>query len=330
MRVGTNNLITDVAGISVGQSEDQTLKSGVTAVVGDAPFTAGVSVMGGAPGTRETDLLAPDKWVREVDALVLSGGSAFGLDAASGVMDGLRNDKRGFQVGEVNVPIVPAAIIFDLLNGGDKNWGANPYPDLGARAYANRGQDIALGSHGAGIGAIAGDVKGGVGSASIILDSGITIGALVVVNSLGSPCVEGQRNFWAAPWEVDGEFGDLGLPATYAPLNTPAIPKLNVAEGGNTTIAVVATDAPLHKSACQRMATAAQDGIGRAIVPAHTPFDGDLVFGLSTHQWQGEMGVIDPIMIGHAASICLTRAIARAVYLATPQDKDVVSCFQES
>lgn len=328
MHKGPTNLITDVAGLTVGQAEDPGLKSGVTTVVGDRPFVAGVSVMGGAPGTRETDLLAPDKWVKEVDALVLSGGSAFGLDAAGGVMAGLREDGRGFEVGPAKVPLAPAAIIFDLLNGGDKDWVDNPYPALGKSAYANRGKDLQLGSHGAGTGAIAGDIKGGVGSASLVLDSGITVGALVVVNALGSPCAEGGGHFWAAPWEVEGEFGGLGLPEAFRPLTSPHLPKLNIANGGNTTIAIVATDAPLHKSGCLRMATAAQDGMGRALVPAHTPFDGDLVFGVSTGCWQGSSTREDPIMIGHAASICLARAIARGVYEATPAPHDPMPCFQ--
>lgn len=150
MKPGPRNLITDVSGLRVGNAHDGVLKSGVTVLMADQPFTAGVAVMGGAPGTRETDLLAPDKLVQEVDALVLSGGSAFGLDAASGVADGLRAMGRGFAVGEIRVPIVPGAILFDLLNGGRKDWTENPYKGLGRAALAALMTDFALGSAGAG------------------------------------------------------------------------------------------------------------------------------------------------------------------------------------
>src|SRR6056297_2804609 len=175
-QAGARNLITDVAGLRVGNAQDMRLRSGVTVLVADAPFTAGVHVMGGAPGTRETDLLAPDRVVEQVDALVLSGGSAFGLDAASGVADGLRDVGRGFAVGDVRVPIVPGAILFDLLNGGDKDWQENPYPALGRAAWEAREVDFALGTAGAGTGATAGGLQGGIGSASVVLEGGITVG----------------------------------------------------------------------------------------------------------------------------------------------------------
>ena len=335
MKTGAKNLITDVAGLKVGNAQDTHLKSGVTVVTADQPFTAGVSIMGGAPGTRDIALLDPDKMVQGVDALVLSGGSAFGLDTASGVMAGLRDDGRGFTVGEMNVPIVPSAILFDLLNGGDKNWGDNPYPALGRHAYDQRSSDFTLGSVGAGTGAIAGDVKGGLGSASLILENGITVAALVAVNAVGSPLTPSHdtaaRHFWAAPWEVDHEFGGLGLGAEFNPLHPPSLPKLekrpDQAQGTNTTIAIVATDAPLDKAGCQRMATAAHDGMARALVPAHTPYDGDLIFGLSTHGRETSNHPLDPVMIGHAASICLTRAIARGVYEAAADDRDPFPAF---
>ena len=185
MRPGARNLITDVAGLRVGNASDATIKTGSTVLVGDTPFVAGVHVMGGAPGTRETDLLAPDKTVQEVDALVLSGGSAFGLDAASGVADALRAAGRGFFVGPVNVPIVPGAILFDLINGGDKEWGENPYKALGRAAYEAAREDFSLGSEGAGTGALTADLKGGLGSASLVLDNGVTVGALVAANPVG-------------------------------------------------------------------------------------------------------------------------------------------------
>lgn len=169
MRPGPRNLITDVAGLRVGNAADAALKSGVTVLTADAPFACGVHVMGGAPGTRETDLLAPDRLVEQVDALVLAGGSAFGLGACDGVMAGLRAAGRGFAVGPVRVPIVPGAILFDLLNGGDKDWDESPYPALGRQAYEAAGPAIALGSHGAGTGALTAQWKGGLGSASAVL-----------------------------------------------------------------------------------------------------------------------------------------------------------------
>ncbi len=328
MKVGQRNLITDVAGIRVGNAEDHHLKSGVTVLTADTPFTAGVCVMGGAPGTRDIALLAPDKLVQDIDALVLSGGSAFGLDAAGGVMDGLKKDGRGFAVGPARVPIVPAAILFDLLNNGQKDWDDNPYPALGKAAYDAASEHHELGSVGAGTGAIAGDVKGGLGSASIMLDSGITIGALAAVNALGSPLTPDGAHFWASPWEVEDEFGGRGLPQQFEPLSTPNMPKFtSIDGGGNTTIAIIATDAPLDKAGCQRMATAAHDGMGRALVPAHSPYDGDLVFGVSTKGFNGPLGAIDPVMIGHGAAMCLARAIARGVYAASPRVDDVMPAF---
>lgn len=321
MKAGPRNLITDIAGLRVGHAQDDILKSGVTVLTADAPLMASVHVMGGAPGTRETDLLAPDKSVQGVDALVLSGGSAFGLDAASGVVSGLREQGRGFAVGDVRVPIVPAAIIFDLLNGGRKDWEENPYAKLGSAALGNVAQDFDLGTIGAGTGATSATYKGGLGSASIVLDDGVTVAALVVANPIGS-VVTPAGKFWAAQSEVDAEFGGLGGdPASYGAVRLPL--KSDAGEGANTTIAIVATDAKLTKSQAKRMAVAAHDGLARAIVPSHTPMDGDLVFAVSTGNKHG-----DPLMIGHAAATCLARAIARAVYEATPADHDRLLCFK--
>ena len=210
MTPGPRNLITDVPGLLVGNASDDALKSGSTVLMMDRPFTASVHVMGGAPGSRETDLLAPDKSVAQVDALVLSGGSAYGLDACSGVSDGLRACGRGYQVGPAVIPIVPGAIIFDLLSGGDQGWSDNPYRDLGRAAFDTVGEDFKLGSIGAGKGAMTAMMKGGLGSASLVLDSGITVGALVAANPMGSVTTPGDRHFWAAPFEIDGEFGGLG------------------------------------------------------------------------------------------------------------------------
>lgn len=325
MRAGARNLITDVAGLKVGNAEDHGLRSGATVLVGERPFVCAVNVMGGAPGTRETDLLAPDRLVQEVDALVLSGGSAFGLDAASGVADALREAGRGFAVGGMRVPIVPGAILFDLLNGGDKGWRENPYKRLGRAALAAAGEDFEIGSRGAGTGATTGNLKGGLGSASAVLESGITVGALVAVNALGRVTVGEGPAFWAAPWEIGAEFGGLGLPARFPPAEAP-LPGKRMGEA--TTIAIVATDAALSQAQALRMATAAQDGMARAIVPSHTPFDGDLVFAAATGARPLRHPEADVFQLGHAAASCLARAIARAVHAAAPRPGDRQPCWQ--
>ncbi|WP_373354600.1 P1 family peptidase [Pseudoroseicyclus sp. CXY001] len=312
MRPGPLNLITDIAGLAVGQAHDPHLASGTTVLVADEPVTASYAVMGGAPGTRDTDLLAPDKLVGGVDALVLSGGSAYGLAACDGVAARLRDAGRGLPFGGVTVPIVPGAILFDLVNGGAKDWAENPYPALGAAAFDAAGPSFALGSHGAGYGATTADVRGGIGSASAVLPGGVTVGALVAVNPVGSTLVPGQGRFWAAPWEEGEEFGGLG-PARDFPRGLPAT---KLGPGQNTTIAIVATDARLDKAGCQRLAIAAHDGIARAIVPAHTPFDGDLVFAASTGRHERDQAGL--LALGHAGATCLARAIARAVFHAAP------------
>jgi len=319
MGPGPRNLITDVAGLSVGNASDGRLKSGATVLVGERPFTAAVSVMGGAPGTRETDLLAPDRLVQEVDALVLSGGSAFGLDAASGVADALREAGRGFDVGGQRVPIVPGAILFDLTNGGDKSWRENPYKALGRTALANAGPCFDIGSVGAGTGATTRNWKGGLGSASAVLEGGLTVGALVAVNALGSVTLGDGPQFWAAPWELEGEFGGLGLPSPLPPQDVEG-PGKRLGEA--TTIAIVATDARLTQAEAMRLATAAQDGMARAIVPSHTLFDGDLVFAAATGAQPLAEGGADLYRLGHAAACCLARAIARAIHAARPAPGD--------
>jgi len=333
MRPGPKNLITDVAGLRVGNAEDAAVRSGTTVLVGDRPFTAAVHVMGGAPGTRETDLLGPDRLVQAADAIVLSGGSAFGLDACAGVMEGLAAAGRGYAVGAARVPIVPGAILFDLLNGGEKGWsggwsgpggGEVPYRRLGRAALAAAGADFALGSAGAGYGALTSGLKGGLGSASAVLDSGLTVGALVAVNALGSATVGEGPQFWAAPWELDGEFGGLGLPAVFPAAAEPP-PRKRLGEA--TTIAIVATDAALSRAQAQRLATAAHDGIARALVPSHTPFDGDLVFAAATGDRPLGDPAADGFALGHAAACCLARAIARAVYLARPLPGDLAPAW---
>jgi len=333
MKPGPRNLITDVAGLRVGNADDTALKSGATVLVGDEPFIASVDIMGGAPGTRETELLDPQRTVETIDALVLSGGSAFGLDAPSGVSDGLRAIGRGFQLGPALIPIVPGAIIFDLLNGGDKSWQENPYRALGFDALTNAKPDFKLGSHGAGKGAVTGNLKGGLGSASLVMPCGTTVGALVVANPIGN-VVTSNGLFHAAPFEIDDEFGGLG-PDPKAqgchPHRSLKIEKMMERAAGadttpmaNTTIAIVATDAILSKTQCKRMAVMAQDGLGRAIVPAHSPMDGDLIFAAST----GKHATPELADLGHAAAMCLSRAIARAVWEATPEPRDMLPCLR--
>ncbi|MBE7185321.1 MAG: P1 family peptidase [Methylobacterium mesophilicum] len=325
-RPGPRNLITDVAGLRVGNAKVQTLKSGVTVVLCDDASPAGVQILGGAPGTRETDLLEPHNSVPGVNAIVLSGGSAFGLDAASGVQAALREDGVGFVVGEFRVPIVPAAILFDLANGGDKDWGRHsPYRELGYEAARNASADFALGTEGAGTGASVCGLKGGLGSASVLLDSGITVAALAATNAVGSVTVGDGPHFWAAPFEVGDEFGGIGLPAKLAPdavaLRTKFRPQTSPL--ANTTIAVIATDAVLDKAGAKRLAIAAHDGFARAIWPAHTVADGDLVFGLATGRSGRTPDFAETVELHAAAGAVMARAIARGVFSATPAPGDL-------
>jgi L-aminopeptidase/D-esterase-like protein len=325
------NLITDVPGLSVGSAEDLTLKSGVTVLLPDEPAVASVAIHGGAPGTRDIALLEPEQTVEKADALVLSGGSAFGLDAGAGVQAGLAAMGRGFQVGPVRVPIVPGAILFDLMNGGDKNWGDYaPYRELGRAALEAAGLDFALGSHGAGCGATTANLKGGLGSASMRLSCGATVGALVAVNALGRATIGDGPHFWAAPFEQGDEFGGLGLPF---PLPADAVlPRTKhdaLRAGANTTIAIVATDAILTKAEAKRLAVMAHDGLARALWPAHTPMDGDLVFALSTGRHRLQEPMADMIELGAAAASTLARAIARGVFHAAPAPGDTLPVWRD-
>ncbi|MBK0327462.1 P1 family peptidase [Rhodobacteraceae bacterium F11138] len=325
---GPRNLITDVPGLMVGNAQDDTLKSGTTVMLGEDPMTAAYCVMGGAPGTRETDLLEPDKSVAQVDAIVLSGGSTYGLDAASGVVAGLRNQGRGFALHTLRIPLVPAAILFDLLNGGDKDWTDNPYPDLGRAALDDAGTEFSLGSVGAGTGALTGMEKGGLGSASLVLDSGITVGALIAANPVGSVTTPGGRYFWAAPFEIDGEFGGLGPdPRSGLGRNIESRKLAAFEQRANTTIGIVATDVDLTKSQAKRVATVAHDGLARAILPSHLPNDGDLVFAASTNRRRMHAPQTDLREIGHAAALCVARATARAIYHARPAPGDLLPCW---
>lgn len=324
---GPRNLITDVPGLLVGNASDDRIRTGVTVLTAAQPFTAAVSVMGGAPGTRDTELLAPDRLVQEVDALVLSGGSAFGLDACGGVMAGLAAQGRGFAVGPALVPIVPGAILFDLINGGDKGWTDSPYPALGRAALMAASPEFSLGTEGAGTGALTGRWKGGLGSASAVLDNGLVVGALVAVNALGSVTVGETRQFWAAPWELGAEFGGLGLPSQFPAAAEPQ-PRKRMGEA--TTIAIVATDARLTQAQAQRMATAAHDGMARALVPSHSPLDGDLVFAAATGAREMADPLADGFALGHAAAACLARAIARAIYHARPVPGDLQPAWRSA
>jgi D-aminopeptidase len=321
------NLITDVAGILVGQTDDARLASGVTAIVFAEPAVAGVDVRGGAPGTRETDLLEPHRTVDRIDAVVLSGGSAFGLDAAAGVQAYLREQGRGFAIGDIRVPLVSGAVLFDLLNGGDKNWGRfPPYRDLGYAAAAAAADSFALGTVGAGFGATTVNLKGGLGSASALTRDGHTVGALVAVNACGSANVGRGPHFWAAPFEVDGEFGGLGFPAT-----VPASALTPIAKGRpgeNTTIAIVATDAALTKAQAKELAVMAQDGFARAIYPAHTTLDGDTVFAAATGRRPLGDAVNELTELGAVAANVLARAVARGVFQASALPGGI-PCWQD-
>jgi L-aminopeptidase/D-esterase-like protein len=330
-RAGPKNLITDVAGLLVGNAADEKVKSGTTVVLCEEPAVAGVQVLGGAPGTRETDLLEAHNLVEKVDAIVLSGGSAFGLDAASGVQAALAEKGIGFQIAGMRVPIAPAAIVFDLANGGDKKWGRYPpYRELGFEAVEHVAADFALGTTGAGTGALTAGLKGGLGSASTVLPSGVTVGALAVANGVGSVTIGRSRHFWAAPFEIGDEFGGLGLPHPL-PADTQDV-RLKSREprlGENTTIAVIATDAVMTKAAAKRLAIAAHDGFARAIWPAHTPIDGDLVFALATGRSGRALDLDEAIDLYAAAGATMARAIARGVYAATSSRGDVLPVWSE-
>ena len=314
-----NNLLTDIAGVRVGHAVDSAVASGVTAVIFDQPAVAAMDVRGGGPGTREGALLDLANTVERIDALALSGGSAFGLEAGGGVQAWLAEQGRGLNVRGAVIPIVPGAICFDLLNGGNKKWGRfAPYRDLGYAAAAGASSSFALGSAGAGLGALTANLKGGLGSASAQTRDGVTVAALAVVNALGSVTVGDGPCFWAAPFEIGDEYGGRGLPETF----TPDMLKMRIKGGPaataveNTTLALVVTDAALTKPQAKRLAVMAQTGFARAIYPVHAPMDGDVVFAAAT----GERP-IDPLVglteLGMVAANVVARAIARGVYTAT-------------
>ncbi len=310
------NLLTDVPGLKVGHASDAKLASGSTVVIFDEPAVASIDVRGGGPGTRETALLDPAQTVQGIDAITLSGGSAFGLDAASGTQAWLKEQGRGFAVRSARVPIVPAAILFDLLNGGDKDWGRfPPYRELGYTAAAAADIEFALGSVGAGAGATTVNCKGGVGSASAQTPDGHWVGALAVVNAVGSVIIDKGPWFWAAPFEQNDEFGGRGLPQVFPP--NALTTRIKGGPNESTTLVVVATDAILTKAQAKRLAVMAQSGLARAIFPIHTPLDGDVLFAAST----GRRQLTDPQLgltgLGSLAAHVVARAIARGVFEAT-------------
>jgi L-aminopeptidase/D-esterase-like protein len=318
--VAHRNLITDVAGVRVGHADDARVGSGVTAIVFDEPAVASIDLRGGGTGTRATDMLDPAMTVERVDAITLSGGSAFGLESVDGVHAWLREHGRGFRVRTIQVPIVPGAILFDLVAAGDKDWGRfSPYRDLGyaaaTSAGAGAGVEFALGSTGAGLGATTADFKGGVGSASGTTEDGLTVGALAAVNAAGSTVIGGGPWFWAAPFEQDAEFGGLGLP--------PSIPAdaLRFRTKGtpheSTTLVVVATDASLTKAQAKRLAIMAHTGLARSIYPVHLSLDGDVVFAAATGRAVLRNHIVGLSELGAAAANVVARAVARAVYEAT-------------
>lgn len=325
-RPGPSNSLGDVAGLSIGCAEDEAALTGVTAIVPEARAVCAADVRGGGPGTRETDALAPESLAGAVDAVVLAGGSVYGLAAADGVVAAMGAENKGFALidmpGVPRSPVVPAAILYDLANGGDKAWGESPpYAALGRAAYAARGRNVPLGNAGAGMGAVAGALKGGQGSASIVTADGFTVAALACVNCWGSTTLPGQRAFWAHAFEIDGEFGaaapDAGAPRFDAEDWDGA--KFNAQPRANTTIACVAVDAELTVPEARRIAQMASAGLARAVRPVFAPFDGDVVFALATAA--RATPAPRPLAVarfGALAADCLARAIARGVYAAAP------------
>lgn len=310
------NLITDIPGLTIGNAHDTRLASGVTVALFDEPVVASVSVLGGASAGRDLGCLEPDATVERIDAIVLSGGSGYGLDAASGVQAWLRERGRGFRIRDAVIPIVPQAICFDLLNGGDKDWGRYPpYRELGFAACEVASRGFELGSIGGGYGATTVDLKGGLGSASARTVSGFTVGAIAIVNAVGSAVIGGGPHFWAAGLEEGDEFGGLGLPSSIT--EDQRRPRWKGGPQPGTTIALVVTDAVLTKPQAKRLAINANDGLARALRVTHAPFDGDTVFAAATGAREMRDPVNDFTDICTRAADCLARAIARGVYGAT-------------
>lgn len=322
---GPRNLLTDIPGLSVGHATDPRVDTGVTVIRTDSVWTASVDIRGGGPGGRETAALEPENMVGQLHALVFAGGSVFGLGAADGVAAALSAEGVGLHLkaGAPAIPIVPAAVLHDLANGGDKQWGLEPpYRRLGFEALASAGKEFALGAVGAGRGAMAGVLQGGLGSASLDLGDGLMVAALVVANPIGSVYMPDGETFWAWPWEIAGEFGSA-RPQGDQDCSDP-IPELSrldsmgrLQAGANTTLVVVASTARMSTAECKRVAIMAQDGIARAVRPAHLPFDGDTVFALASGAAELGSGAQRQVRIGSigsAAADCVARAIARGVF----------------
>jgi L-aminopeptidase/D-esterase-like protein len=326
LRPGPLNLITDVPGLKVGQATDEAVRSGVTVLLCPGGWTAAADVRGGGPATREIDVLGLENLVGRAHAICLSGGSVFGLAAADGVTAVLSARGEGLAVspGAPAVPIVPSACLFDLGNGGDKAWGpAPPYRSLGEQATRQASEGpFDLGAAGAGRGARAGSRPGGVGSASLVLAPGLTVGALAAVNPVGSVYAADGRSFYAYPLEIAGEFGGIVPDPNTGP--EPPFPlhgRLSAADlqpGVATTLCVIAVSAALTGPECRRVAMMAQDGLSRAIRPAHTPFDGDIVLCVASGPAlpDGPERPRRVAFIGAAAADTLARAIARGVHAA--------------
>ncbi|QXI30643.1 P1 family peptidase [Pseudomonas vanderleydeniana] len=322
---GPRNLLTDVPGVRVGNATDLRVDTGVTVIRTDGAWTASIDIRGGGPGGRESAALEPENMVGQLHALVFAGGSVFGLGAADAVAAALSQQEVGLHLkaGAPAIPIVPAAVLHDLANGGDKQWGLEPpYRRLGFEALDNAAEDFALGSVGAGRGAMAGVLKGGLGSASLALEDGLVVAALVVANPIGSVYMPDGQTFWSWPWEIAGEFGGA-RPAGTVDASDP-MPELSrldsmgrLQAGANTTLVVVACNARLSTAECKRVAIMAQDGIARAVRPAHLPFDGDTVFALASGELalvEGPRRQVQIGYIGSAAADCVARAIARGVF----------------
>ncbi len=333
-RPGLRNLITDVAGLAVGHADDARVRSGVTTIVFGGGWVAAADVRGGGPGLRETEALAAENLVGRAHALVFAGGSVFGLGAADGVAAALSARGVGLRLreGSPAIPIVPAAVLHDLGNGGDKSWGlAPPYRELGLASLQAADADFALGSRGAGTGAMAGTRKGGIGSVSLQLGAGLVVGALVAVNCVGSALMPDGASFWAWPFELDAEFGGRAPPRGPFGISEPVPDESRLRDlgrlqgGANTTLALTASNAALSTVECKRVAIMAQDGIARAIRPAHTPFDGDTVFAVASGEVAlaaDERRAAQIARLGAAAADCVARAVARAVFHASTESSD--------
>lgn len=314
---GKNNLITDVDDILVGNAQNEKIGTGTTVIIPPEGSTASADVRGGAPGTREVGALNPYNLVDTVDAIVLSGGSAWGLESASSAANYIGKSGRGFKTSDniKNVPMVPAAILFDLNNGGDKDWGDNPpYYNLGIEAASQAKEEFELGNAGAGYGSQAGTLKGGLGSASFESDSGLKVGGLFAVNSFGSVVNNETGQFWAACEELNKEYGDRGAPNNL-PEDVLSGSKLNndLAKS-NTTIGVIATNVKLDTRTAKRIAIMAHTGMARAIKPIHSPVDGDVIFVISTNSYDKELSYREINEIGELGARVCARSISRAVY----------------